>query len=606
VKPLSKPPGKQTLVETVEQEKKLRLKEVILENFMSYRYSKIPIHPGLNLILGPNGSGKSSILWGISVGLGQSRSGRAEKLSDLIRIGEDIARVTLIFDNSPGIDGKRPVPFIRSDELVITRYLRRDGEYWSQINYNPATKMEVDEILSLFGIDPSNMLIIMHQYMIEEFASLEPSEKLRLVEGAIGLSGLRDNIKASRERLSKIVSEEKAVTALLNEARETLEMWRAEYEKLIKRRELQTLHAELNRLLKWSIFKQLNDEKMRIQEKISKIEEKMKRGNQIALRTIGKSERVWGNLNKARMKLRGLFFKASENKADFESLIDEYSKLDEEITKLIRKYVNLNVKAEVIKYRLRELESERRRFQEKMGAVESKINVIKSQLEGEAPKEVDPPEVIEKKINDCIIQIASLGTVSENAEEFYKNYLNVYNDLEQKVKIVVENRMAAEKELNDRMEIWRKKVFEIVERINKDFKKNMEIMGGTGDLRLVNMEDIDNAGLTILVSFGGGPLTEFNVYTQSGGERSATVVSFLMALQSLVKSSIRGIDELDVHMDPLMRKRFFQILSEVVKENPGVAYLCITPGTPPPIRDAHVIVVQKVQDESRILEVEPG
>ncbi|MEM2607759.1 MAG: AAA family ATPase [Thermoproteota archaeon] len=593
-------------METVEQERKLRLKEVILENFMSYRYSKIPIRPGLNLILGPNGSGKSSILWGISVGLGQSRSGRAERLSDLIRIGEDIARVTLIFDNSPGIDGKRPVPFVRSDELVITRYLRRDGEYWSQINYNPATKMEVDEILSLFRIDPSNMLIIMHQYMIEEFASLDPSEKLKLVEGAIGLSGLRDNIKASREKLSKIVSEEKAVEALLNEAHETLEMWRTEYDKLVKRRELQSLHAELNRLLKWSVFKQLSGEKNRIQEKMSKIEGRIKRGDQIATINIEKSEKVWNNINKARMKLRGVFFKASENKANFESLIDEYSRLDEEITKLIRKYVKLNVRAEIIKYRLKELESERRRLQDKMKSVESKIDEIKGQLEGEAPEGVDPPDLIEKKINDCVIQIASLGTVSENAEELYKNYLNVYNDLQQKVKIVVENRMAAENELKDRMEIWRRRVIETVEKINENFKKNMEIMGGTGDLRLVNMEDIDNAGLVILVGFGGGPLTEFNVYTQSGGERSATVVSFLMALQSLVKSSVRGIDELDVHMDPLMRKKFFQILSEVVKENPGVAYLCITPGTPPPVRDAHIIVVQKVQDESRILEVDSG
>jgi chromosome segregation ATPase len=593
-------------VEAAEQDKSIRLKAVILENFMSYRYSNIAIYPGLNLILGPNGSGKSSILWGISVGLGLSRSGRAEKLSDLIRIGEDIARVTLIFDNSPGNDGKRPVPFVRSDELVITRYLRRDGEYWSQINYNPATKMEVDEILSLFDIDPSNMLIIMHQYMIEEFASLDPSEKLKLVEGAVGLSGLRDNIKASQEKLSKIVSEEKAVEALLNEARETLEMWRTEYEKLLKRRELQELHAELNRLLKWSVFNQLNSEKLRIQEKVSKIEERISRGSQIASRNLEKGEKVWNSLNKARMKLKGIFFKASEGKADVESLIDEYSGLDEEITRLIKKYVKLSVRAEVVKYRLRELEAERRRLEEKLKSIDTKINEVKSQLEGEAPREVEPPDVIEKKINDCVIQIASLGTVSENAEEFYNNYLKVYSDLEQKVKMVVENRMAAEAELKDRMEIWRRKIVEVVEKINENFKKNMETMGGTGDLRLVNMEDIDNAGLVIFVGFGGGPLTEFNVYTQSGGERSATVVSFLMALQSLVKSSIRGIDELDVHMDPLMRKRFFQILSEVVKENPGVAYLCITPGTPPPIKDAHVIVVQKVQDESRILEVEPS
>lgn len=576
---------------------------MILENFLSHKYSRIPIYPKLNLILGPNGSGKSSILLGVSVGLGQSRSGRAEKLSDLIRNGEDISRVTLVFDNSPGQDGKRPVPFIRSDELIITRYLRRDGEYWSQINYNPATKMEIDEILSLFGIDPSNMLIIMHQYMIEEFAMLDPSEKLRLVEGAVGLSGLRDNIKASQERLSRIVSEEKSVEALLNEARETLGMWRAEYEKLVKKRELQALHAELNRLLKWSICNQLNAEKTRLEENVSKLEARMAEGNRIVSRTVEKYERVWSRLNKARMKLKRVFFKASEKGFD-DSLIDEYSKLDEEITKLIRSYVKLNVKAEVLKYRIRELERERRRIQERIKTVEERVREAKEQLEGEAPKEVEPPDVLEKRINDCIIQIASLGTVSENAEELYKNYLNVYSDLEQKVKIIVENRRAAENELKDRIEIWRKKIVETISRINEGFRRNMEVMGGIGELRLANLEDIENAGLMIFVSFGGSTVTEFNAYTQSGGERSATVVSFLMALQSLVKSSVRGIDELDVHMDPINRNKFFKILSDVVEKNPGVAYLCITPGTPPPVRDAHVIVVQKVQDESKILEVE--
>ncbi len=591
-------------MEATEQEKSLRLKEVRLENFMSYKYAIIPIHPRLNLILGPNGSGKSSILLGVSVGLGQSRSGRAEKLSDLIRNGEDVARVTLVFDNSPGQDGKRPVSFIRSDELVITRYLRRDGEYWSQINYNPATKMEIDEILSLFGIDPSNMLVIMHQYMIEEFASLDPTEKLRLVEGAVGLSGLRENIKASQERLSRIVSEEKSVEALLNEARETLGMWRAEYEKLVKKRELQALHAELNRLLKWSVYNQLNAEKTRLEENVFKLEARIAEGNRIVSKTMEKCEKVWSRLNKARMKLKRVFFKASE-KGFEDSLIDEYSKLDEEITKLIRSYVKLNVKAEVLKYRIRELERERRRIQERIKTVEDRVREAKAQLEGEAPKEVEPPDVLEKRINDCIIQVASLGTVSENAEELYKNYLNVYSDLEQKVKVIVENRRAAENELKDRIEIWRKKVVETINRVNENFRGNMEVMGGTGELRLVNLEDIENAGLTILVSFGGSNLTEFNAYTQSGGERSATVVSFLMALQSLVKSSIRGIDELDVHMDPINRNKFFKILSDVVEKNPGVAYLCITPGTPPPVKDAHVIIVQKVQDESRILEVEP-
>ena len=47
------------------------VKEVILENFMSYKYARIPLAPGINVITGPNGSGKSSILLGFAVALGR-------------------------------------------------------------------------------------------------------------------------------------------------------------------------------------------------------------------------------------------------------------------------------------------------------------------------------------------------------------------------------------------------------------------------------------------------------------------------------------------------------------------------------------------------------
>ena len=64
------------------------IREVILENFMSYEYARIPFKKGVNVACGPNGSGKSSILLGISVALGQSSTERSKRLSDLIRYGK--------------------------------------------------------------------------------------------------------------------------------------------------------------------------------------------------------------------------------------------------------------------------------------------------------------------------------------------------------------------------------------------------------------------------------------------------------------------------------------------------------------------------------------
>ncbi|MDH5462564.1 MAG: AAA family ATPase, partial [Candidatus Bathyarchaeota archaeon] len=144
------------------------IQEIILQNFMSYEYARVPFKPGVNVICGPNGSGKSSMLLGISVALGQSYTERSKKLSDLIRWDQDQARVTLVLDNSPR-SGRRPVPRIRKDQIYLTRNLRRDGKYWFELDNKAVNKSRVVRLLSKLGVDPENMLIIMHQNMVEQF-----------------------------------------------------------------------------------------------------------------------------------------------------------------------------------------------------------------------------------------------------------------------------------------------------------------------------------------------------------------------------------------------------------------------------------------------------
>ncbi len=110
------------------------IREVILENFMSYEYARIPLKEGVNVVCGPNGSGKSSLLLGICVALGDTYTERSKKLSDLIRWGSDTARVTLNLNNSVGENGYRPVPQYNMDEITLTRTLRVDGKYGFQLN----------------------------------------------------------------------------------------------------------------------------------------------------------------------------------------------------------------------------------------------------------------------------------------------------------------------------------------------------------------------------------------------------------------------------------------------------------------------------------------
>ena len=182
------------------------IQEVILENFMSYEYARVPFRPGVNVIGGPNGAGKSSLLLAISVGLGQSYTERSKKLSNLIRWGKDQARVTLILDNSKRGD-KRPVPRYAKDQLFLTRIIRKDGKYWFELENHAATKQDIERLLGKFGVDPDNMLIIMHQNMVEQFTVLSNVEKLRKVEAAVGLEPFRENVLQAQHKLTRILSQ---------------------------------------------------------------------------------------------------------------------------------------------------------------------------------------------------------------------------------------------------------------------------------------------------------------------------------------------------------------------------------------------------------------
>ncbi|MDH7477186.1 MAG: AAA family ATPase [Candidatus Bathyarchaeota archaeon] len=258
------------------------ISEVILENFMSYEYARVPFKSGVNVICGPNGSGKSSLLLAISVALGQSYTERSRKLSDLIRWGKDQARVTLILDNRKR-GGRRPVPKFNKDQIFLTRVLRRDGKYWFELENRAATKTDVERLLSKLGVDPENMLVIMHQNMVEQFTVLSQQEKLRMVEAAVGLEPYRQNVLEAQKKLTRILSQEDSINKLLESAEQTLNYWREQYERYQAKKQLQTKRRFLERELAWAevskreeLVKSLEAERKRELDALNQIEEETK------------------------------------------------------------------------------------------------------------------------------------------------------------------------------------------------------------------------------------------------------------------------------------------------------------------------------------------
>ncbi|MEM2243073.1 MAG: AAA family ATPase [Candidatus Bathyarchaeia archaeon] len=637
------------------------ISEVILENFMSYEYARVPLRSGVNVVCGPNGAGKSSLLLAISVALGQSYTERSRKLSDLIRWGKDQARVTLILDNSKR-GGKRPVPKFNKDQIFLTRVLRRDGKYWFELENRAASKQDVERLLAKLGVDPDNMLIIMHQNMVEQFTVLSPQEKLRMVEAAVGLEAYRENVLEAQKKLTRILSQEESISKLLESAEQTLGYWREQYERFQEKKQLMAKRRFLERELAWAevnrretiveeleakrekelaLLRQIEaevktaEEQLRIQQnQIEKLKsewkknlnnvislEREKAGSQATLslceQLIAEAAFLENEANNIERHLKLLRteslkelmetsrVKISKLDEELNRRLSERKILEEQIGKVESQILDTRVRLALLNYRM---ENAKTNIEE----LEKTLKDAKAQLDLAVKKaeETGPRIAVVKSVGEILDEIrvtdgylAALASVSEDVERMYESYSQLYLELKEKARLVAENREKALEEVKARMQAWRTVIQSLLERVNLEYQKILAHVQAVGEVRLVNEHDIETAGLEILVGFKGGKPVPLNAYTQSGGERTTATMSFLLALQQYVRSPFRAVDEYDVHMDPKNRELIAQMLISTVKDA-NAQYVVITPSQVTFAQDdIHIITVQNVEGKSIIKEV---
>ncbi len=619
------------------------IKEIILENFMSYEYARIPFEPGLNLISGPNGAGKSSILLALSVALGQSHTERSRKLSDLIRRGEEMARVSVVFDNSPK-DGVRPISDVDSDSYVLSRYLKDDGTYWHEANYESVTKEEVKRILSQLSINPDNMLIVMHQGMIDVFGAIDSQERLKTVEEAVGLSEYRERILEARENLSHKLSEEESINAMLEEAQSTLDHWEEEYERYQRKQELQEKKERLEREYAWSKWWRKKEKVDKIEARLQGKKETLKEINRDREKTEGKQKEAKDGLEELEYDLENLHrdlvhhekdktrFETKretlekvkeidsdileELSIDFESLKNNIEEAEEKIkttenslvdkkqekNKNREKYTDHKVRKAVLSFRRELLEEEISDLERDLRDSEDELKELEVEAEEKGSKvrtDRNSRDILED-IRVTNAQLSNLDDVSADAEKMYKDHKELLEELEEKAEEAEENRRKALEDLEIRKEKWRNELQDLLKKVRETYRQILERVNAVGDVRMLNPQDIDEAGLELTVGFRGAEPQTLDAYTQSGGERSTSIMCFLLALQQHIKSPIRALDEFELHMDPRNRQMMMRELLDLMEESDS-QYMVITPGRLVEVEEVpNLIAVQNAAGSSEV------
>jgi chromosome segregation ATPase len=636
------------------------IQEVILENFMSYEYARVPFKQGVNIIGGPNGAGKSSLLLAISVGLGQTYTERSRKLSDLIRWGRDQARVTLILDNSKQ-GNKRPVSKYSKDQLFLTRVLRRDGKYFFELENRVASKQDIERLLGKFGVDPDNMLIIMHQNMVEQFSVLSNIEKLRMVEAAVGLEPFRENVVQAKTKLMRILSQEESVSKLLEQAQQTLAYWHEQYDKYQEKKQLQLKRRFLDRELVWAeverreaIIKGLQANFNKNQQSLGKIEDErqtiisqldVQRTEQQAIkgevksvfdlrlsleREIAQNESILSLIeqflteaqtlenaivNKSQLKLlrsENLQKMLETSKKQIDKANDRVKenqtkmiKLEDSADKIANDALEKRVKLALLEFKRANAIADMKTIEKSIKDAEETLNtaILKAQTSGERIAVLKSGAEIQDEIGLTNGHLVALADVSEDIERQYESYSKLYLELKEKAQLVAENREKTLEEVKTRMQSWRSVMENLLERVNVEYQKIMVQTLATGEVKLSSAQDIETAGLEIYVGFKGSKPVALDAYTQSGGERTTATMGFLLALQQHVRSPFRAVDEYDIHMDPKNREMIAKVLVSIIKDATA-QYVVITPSQITfAQKDANVITVQNLEGKSIVREV---
>lgn len=244
-------------------------------------------------------------------------------------------------------------------------------------------------------------------------------------------------------------------------------------------------------------------------------------------------------------------------------------KMDLDNAKKHRMIIKSNIETET-----EQLES----FTESKQALREDLETLKIEIKKFRPFENDEIEELKnvKNLDEEIARLrAKLKISSKNDKVFYDYRQKEQQVLESNKTITSLNdtKIEIEKRFEEMKEAKSNEIHKILAPVANSFKQMMNRMEFDGDLKLNTTER--DWELNIFVKFRvDEELQPLTSYRQSGGEKSLSTITFLLALQEQESSPFRLVDEINQGMDPQNEKKVFDILKTMSSSS---QFFIITP-----------------------------
>ncbi len=192
------------------------IKSLRLLNFIRYEDIEIEFKYGLTIITGPNGAGKSILIQSIQICLGASSLifPNLKSISEVIMEGKQKSEISLKICN-PRINGRRLInlppesplyDLINNETFTIHRIIKKKMNYWKIANRR-IKKAQLDKIVALMNIEPTNEFIFMSQHTPDSLLNTNKRDLFTTFAGATGLEEYRKKMIIGREKIKKLEGE---------------------------------------------------------------------------------------------------------------------------------------------------------------------------------------------------------------------------------------------------------------------------------------------------------------------------------------------------------------------------------------------------------------
>ena len=195
----------------------------------------------------------------------------------------------------------------------------------------------------------------------------------------------------------------------------------------------------------------------------------------------------------------------------------------------------------------------------------------------------------------------SMGGTAEYFEEIFYAKEAEYSQLTIKIQEFKAQTHLYKKAIKNREKEWQRFRRFIAAQATQFFTENLTQQGHDGTLSF----DHNKAELKLVVnvkaSLTGGDKGATNTKSLSGGERSFSTLSFIIALGDTMSSPFRAMDEFDVFMDSVNRKISITMLVKSAESNKNKQYIFVTPQDITQIQDiqSSQIRIFKLKDPDR-------